>query len=294
MRIVEKQREKRVLRVFPRRTEMTPNDELARVGLPTLWDRDLRPDVVKISVVWTWDKERAEEMAEEWATVCEDVQVGGPAYGDSGGDFWPGMFVKHGNTITSRGCPNHCWFCDVPPREGKIRELPLMPGYNVLDNNLLACSDGHILKVFLMLEGQRLQPHFSGGLEAARLKPWHVEWFVRLRPNVMWFAYDTPDDYEPLVVTSKLLTEAGLLEGAHRCCCYVLAGWNRVEREDTIERAEKRVCDVVRLGFFPQAMLLDDGREWEDPERRTWKEWAARWINKKNVGKRMKKIMKGR
>jgi len=277
--------------VFPRWTHATPDDALVRIGSPTLWDQQNPPDSVRVSVSWTWDREKAEQIAGDWSMLCDDVWINGPAYSHRGGDFWPGMYVKHGYTITSRGCPNTCWFCRAWKVEGKeIRELPIMPGYNVLDNNLLACSRRHIESVFRMLEGQPKRPHFSGGLEAARLEGWHVDWFTRLKPKVMWFAYDTANGYEPLEAAARQLREAGLMGAQHRACCYVLAGWNREGRIDTLEAAEARVLSVVGLGYFPQAMVLDDGRDWPDRDRRKWKEWAAPWINKRSVGKRMKEV----
>ena len=67
----------------------------------------------------------------------------------------PGMYLKKGYVITSRGCPNRCWFCSVPRREGgRLRELPITEGNIVLDDNLLACSRQHIEAVFEMLGRQ--------------------------------------------------------------------------------------------------------------------------------------------
>jgi hypothetical protein len=158
-----------------------------------------------------------------------------------------------------------------------------MPGWNVADNNLLACSRDHIEAVFDMLEQQARRPEFTGGLEAARLEGWHVDAFLRLKPTTIWFAYDTPDDWEPLVTAAKALADAGLMGGKHRACCYVLAGWNRLGRQDTIEAADERIRAVVQLGFFPQAMLMDDGRDWIPAERRQWKDWSWGWINKEDT-----------
>jgi hypothetical protein len=85
---------------------------------------------------------------------------------------WRVALLKKGYVITSRGCPNRCWFCSVWRREGEvIRELPVTDGWNVLDDNLLVCSENHIRAVFAMLARQRRMPLFTGGLEAAWLKP---------------------------------------------------------------------------------------------------------------------------
>ena len=51
----------------------------------------------------------------------------------------------------------------------------------------------------------------------------------------MYFAYDTPDDYEPLVEAGRLLQAGGFERKSHKACCYVLIGyWG-----DTMEAAEK-------------------------------------------------------
>ena len=96
--------EPRILRVFPRRTKQTPTDDMAFVGDPGLFMPDA--DEVHVSVTFTWDKSEAERLAESWGKHYGTVKVGGPAYGDRGDTFTPGMYVKEGVTFTSRGCPN--------------------------------------------------------------------------------------------------------------------------------------------------------------------------------------------
>jgi len=100
---------------------------------------------------------------------------------------------------------------------GPLHELPITEGYNVLDDNLLACSEGHIRAVFDMLKRQPERAMLTGGLEAAQLcrKPWVVDLLREARVERMYFAYDTPDDYEPLVQAGKLL-RAGSRQRATR------------------------------------------------------------------------------
>jgi hypothetical protein len=272
----------KLIRVFPRKTNATPDDEGVRFGLPTLFDQ---ADEVHVSVTWTWDKPQAEKLANAWRIVTENVSVGGPAYNDQGDEFEPGKYLKQGYVITSRGCTNHCWFCSVPKREGNIREIAIKDGWNVLDNNLLACSRKHIEKVFQMLERQPKRPRLTGGLEAARLEEWHVEWLARLHPETAWFAYDTKDDWEPLVDAANLLRKYQQIIPKHKYRCYVLVGWAK----DTIDQAEKRLWDVAKLGLMPMAMLYDHGA-WRNGDRDTWisfaREWASPWI----VGTKMNSI----
>ena len=124
------------------------------------------PDIseVHISVTFTYDMQKAERLADMWSATGLPVRMGGPAFCEPGGAFVPGRYLKYGYVITSRGCPNRCWFCSVPKREGGVlRELPITSGWNVLDDNLLACSEAHIRAVFAMLMQRQERPAFTGG-----------------------------------------------------------------------------------------------------------------------------------
>ncbi len=86
-------------------------------------------DEVHISVAFEWDIPKAESLAREWERVAP-VSVGGPALGDPGSEFEPGRYMKHGYVITSRGCPNSCWFCKAWRNEGRTpRELEVKDGW---------------------------------------------------------------------------------------------------------------------------------------------------------------------
>lgn len=255
----------RIIRVFPRKTKATPDDDLVRFGPPDLFDE---ADEVHISVTFTWDLPLAERLARAWSPVAP-VIIGGPATGEAGGVFVPGRYVKRGYVITSRGCNNHCWFCSVWKREGKTHTLPITEGNNVLDDNLLACPDDHVRAVFRMLQGQR-DVQFTGGLEAKILKPWHVEEMAKLRLRQAFFAYDTPDDLEPLVEAGKVLQEANITFRNRKARAYVLCGYPK----DTFEAADKRMRQTVAAGFMPMAMLFRDTEGRRDKE---WMRWQRQW-----------------
>lgn len=271
-----------MIRVFPRKTKATPDDNqvfLNRTpGIPALWVEC--EEEIHISCTFTWDIPRAEVLAEKWLAMGYDVQLGGPAFDDPGGDFVPGRYLKKGYVITSRGCDNDCWFCLTHKREGGIRELPITDGWIVQDNNLLQCSEKHIRAVFAMLARQPEKAEFTGGLEAAILKEWHVHELTKLKPQSIYFAYDTPDDYGPLCVASKLLTDAGLLpDPGHHIGCYVLIGYPK----DTFSAAEHRLNQVLALGLTPFAML------WTDPVHKDWQTFQKRWVRPAIIyGKRVK------
>ena len=257
----------KIARVFPAKTSVCPKDELAFFGEPPLFLPDDLTEV-HVSCTFTWDIPRAEQLAKNWEAMTGiRVQLGGPAYGEPGGEFTPGMYLKFGYTITSRGCPNRCWFCSVWRREGSLRELEIKPGWEILDDNLLACSESHIKAVFKMLSKNHHAPIFSGGLEARLLKPWHVELLANAHPNAIYFAYDTPDDKEPLYEAGKLLKEVWE-HPENRCYAYVLFGYEG----DTLELAEERMRFAFSCGFLPFGMLYQDGktksRKWSDFQRK--------------------------
>jgi len=99
----------------------------------------------------------------------------------------------------------------------------------------------------------------------------------KLKPHVVYFAYDTPDDWEPLVEAARILSGAGLITGKKRIRCYVLIGYHG----DTIEKAEARLNQVLKLGIMPMAMLFNK-------ERKDWYGFQQEWAQPIVVGAKMK------
>lgn len=273
-----------IARVFPRRTAATPTDGLAFTDAPPLLTLP-EIDEVHISVAFTYDMPRAEWLAEQWEVCGVPVKMGGPAFNEPGGDFVPGKYLRKGYVITSRGCPNRCWFCAVPKREGyRLRELPITEGYIVQDDNLLACSESHLKAVFDMLGKQKEHAIFSGGLEARLLKPWHAEKLREIKTARLYMAYDTPDDYEPLVAAGKMLQGVGYDFASRVPCCYVLIGY----KGDTFEKAEKRLNETVNAGFVPYAMLYRDEEGKVDYE---WQKFQRLWVRPAIIAARQKEAL---
>jgi hypothetical protein len=242
----------RLIRVFPRKTKASPDDELAYFGPPDLF---ARADEVHVSVAFTADKPKAERIAEQWQHVAP-VKIGGVAYGDRSLEFIPGRYIKHGYTFSSRGCPRRCWFCGVWKKWPEPNLLPIRDGWNLLDDNLLACPRGHVEAVFGMLsrvsqtEGRRIE--FTGGLEARALEDYQVGLLAGLKPRPnCFFAYDPGDPFETLRSAAERLLAAGFTRCSHRLRCYVLIGYPK----DTFDLAEKRLRQMLGIGFYPHAML---------------------------------------
>src|SRR3989304_2567118 len=97
---------KKLIRVFPRKTKWTPTDDMAFVGDPPLFRPEA--DEIHVSATFTWDIAEAQRLAQAWSWHYSNVRLGGPAFGDPGGPFVPGRYIKNGVVMTSRGCPFGC------------------------------------------------------------------------------------------------------------------------------------------------------------------------------------------
>lgn len=254
----------KIIRVFPRKTSMTPIDELVRINeTPGLLDE---ADEVHVSCIFSYDRPRAEQLATAWEKSGFNVKLGGVAYGSPSGNFVVGKYVRKGAVITSRGCPNRCWFCNVWRKEGTLRELPIQDGHILLDNNILACSETHIRAVFAMLKRQKERALLVGGLEAKILKNWHCDLIRESHVARMYFAYDTPDDREPFIEAMRMLDAHKVAKSSRYCYC--LIGY----KGDTFDDAERRLREIWKYGATPYAMLYKDetggiSRDWQAFQR---------------------------
>jgi hypothetical protein len=256
-------------RVFPRRTSATPDDEMAFVGDPPLFIP--AADEVHVSCTFTWDRPEAERLARAWGRHGYRVLVGGPAYDTPAGEFTPGMYVKAGMTITSRGCIRRCQFCFVPKREGRLQLLDIKPGWDVLDNNLLACPRRHIEEVLDMLEGQPQAARFTGGIDARLCRPWFAQRLGRMRVQILYTAYDVPGARPQVERAIRMLRDEGLSQ--RQIGCYVLVG----QEGDTLADAEARLEWVFQAGAVPFAMFYRPAEDLRFTIPPTWRSFVRKW-----------------
>lgn len=122
-----------------------------------------------------------------------------------------------------------------------------------------------------MLARQTERPQFTGGLEAKLLTPYYAKRLHDLRPKTVYFAYDTPDDLDPLIQAGRYLLDAGFTKSSHVLRAYVLIGY----RGDTFDKAIERLTATWDAGFFPMAMLYrDQTGDYNKDWRRLQREWA--------------------
>lgn len=273
--------EKRIARVFPTKTNMCPTDKDAYFGLPTLWTPQY--DEVHISITFTWDILRIPDHVKLWEPYGK-IKVDGPALNNPGGEFVSGMYLKKGITITSRGCPWNCHWCFIPKREGKIRQLPIITGNIIQDNNLLACQKPHIKKVFEMLLTQNAV-EFRGGLDCSLLRDWIIDELRCLKIHALWVSYDHPSRLPDL---KKAVAKLRRYFPRDKLRCYVLIG----QKGDTLEKAERRLEEAWHIGTLPFAMRFRTPElKWEQTyihAERGWNILARQWTRPAITKARMK------
>lgn len=271
---------KRIIRVFARKTSMTPIDDMAFYDVPGLWIPE--HDEVHVVVVFTWDIEHGHFLRDAWEGVTDKpVRIGGPAFDDPClGDFVPGLYLKPGVTVTSRGCVNNCPFCFVSKREGKLREIKdFAPGNIIQDNNFLACSREHRARVYEMLKTQHTI-RFSGGLESEFLTEWDIEQMRGLRIKELWMACDSHARIKPFLKACDKLVRAGFRRDQIRC--YALCG-------NDMQENEERLRVIFNAGALPFAQLYQP-RAWKEYSKE-WKSFQRQWSRPAGTVSHMREVM---
>jgi hypothetical protein len=91
----------------------------------------------------------------------------------------------------------------------------------------------------------------------------------------MFFAYDPGDAFETLESAARRLLEAGFTRASHAMRVYVLIGYPK----DTFAEAERRLQQMLGLGFTPHAMLWRPEKptqmKWTPDE--CWRAFQRRW-----------------
>lgn len=258
----------KILRVFSKRTSYTPTDDLAFVGMPPMAQFIPEHDEVHVSCTFTWDMDECEDLAFQWeGATNKPVKLGGPAYHSPTDDFTPGLYVKKGIIFTSRGCNNNCPWCGVRQVEGKLRELPIVEGNVIQDNNFLQCSRQHKDKAFEMLRTQH-GICFRGGLETDLIDDHFISNITSLRIAELWLACDTDAALPKFKTACKKLTEAGF--NRNHIKCYSLIG-------EDMEAEEQRNREIFCAGAMPFSQLRRDFSRKKTEYSAEWKAFERQW-----------------
>jgi hypothetical protein len=259
-----------IIRVFPRYSKQyTPDDDYAFIGMPPMACIIPEHREVHISCAFTWDKRYCEDLAYQWESATnKPVKLGGPAFGSECYDFVQGMYIKRNIIFTSRGCNNNCPWCGVPRVEGKLRELPVLQGNWIQDNNFLQCSRQHKDKVFEMLKSQS-GICFKGGLEVDLIDDHFISAITSLRISELWLACDTDARLPDFKKACAKLSNAGFTRDKIRCYC-LSYGKDR-------EKDEARAVAIYEAGAMPFVQLYRDFGDNKTEYSADWNAWARMW-----------------
>lgn len=210
-----------------------------------------------ISVVFSWQLQRAYQRAVWLRSQGYHVRAGGPAVSlnpqfladvaELGGTVDALSHHNPNATFTSRGCCRKCSFCAVPKIEGDIRELSTWePKSIVSDNNLLACSVEHFNRVIDSLKAVK-RIDFNGGFDARLLTDHHARRLTELDLKNVRLAWDDVRLESQFMQAFGILRKAGT--PANKISVYVLIGYN-----DTPEDALYRLRTVWDLKAWPNPM----------------------------------------
>ena len=268
---------KSILRVFPRRTSYTPDDDMVVIGMPGLIIPE--HDEIHVSCTFTWDKANCEELAFQWeGRTNKPVKLGGPAFGSDTTDFVQGLYIKKNIIFTTRGCNNNCPWCCVPKLEGKLKELPVVQGNVIQDNNFLQASRQHKQKVFEMLKTQK-HVCFRGGLEADLVDDDFCESLNSLYYTIggrkvsriaeVWLACDTDNRLPAFQTACEKLKKVGFTRD--KIHCYVLSYGKNMDAD------EVRARTVYEAGAMPFMQLYRDFSDIKTEYSREWNTFARMW-----------------
>lgn len=220
-----------------------------------------------ISVVFSWQLQRAYQRAVWLCSRGYSVRAGGPAVAlnpdflagvvDQSGDDSVKALSHHNSraTFTTRGCIRNCPFCAVPRLEGALRELPdseWEPKPLICDNNLLAASIGHFDHVIgRLLDSGVVGIDFNQGLDARLLTEHHALRLFELHQSgqlrMTRLAWDHIKAEAEFRRAHALLRGVGI--PARKISIYVLIGYN-----DAPDDALYRLAEVWALKSWPNPM----------------------------------------
>ncbi len=192
----------------------------------------------------------------------------------------------------TRGCPNHCRWCVVPQKEGKIRPYRRWKDIVrsdtdkliLMDNNILACEYG--IEQLEGLIGSGYQIDLNQGMDA-RLVDDHV---AKILGSIKWirfirFSCDQKSQIDPIKRTIELLGKNGVRP--YRIFIYILVTADIADAVDRVE-ALKRYKGInlyaqaernERLGVIPNKVQMEFTQRYIYSGKyrsETWNEYCER------------------
>lgn len=206
--------------------------------------------------------------------------------------IYPNVPADTAYGFLTRGCPNHCKWCVVPRKEGRIRPYMdiddiCVDGRNkavLMDNNILAAGDYAMQQLRKIIErdywidfNQALDARLVNNENAALLAK--IKWIEdRIR-----FGCDTPQQIEECERAMELINSFGF-KGQY--FLYTMLNDNFVECYNRINHFWRKNQELMKQHrtsrVYPYAQPYRDP---DNPDRPVpeWQKDMARWVNKKMI-----------
>ena len=206
--------------------------------------------------------------------------------------IYPNVPADTAYGFLTRGCPNHCKWCVVPRKEGRIRPYMdiddiCVDGRNkavLMDNNILAAGDYAMQQLRKIIErdywidfNQALDARLVNNENAALLAK--IKWIEhRIR-----FGCDTPRQIEECERAMELINSFGF-KGQY--FLYTMLNDNFVECYNRINHFWRKNQELMKQHrtsrVYPYAQPYRDPDNTDRPVPE-WQKDMARWVNKKMI-----------
>lgn len=206
--------------------------------------------------------------------------------------IYPNVPADTAYGFLTRGCPNHCKWCVVPRKEGKIRPYMdiddiCVDGRNkavLMDNNILAAGDYAMQQLRKIIE-RDYRIDFNQALDARLVNNENAALLAKIKwiEHRIRFGCDTPRQIEECERAMELINSFGF-KGQY--FLYTMLNDNFVECYNRINHFWSKNQELMKQHrtsrVYPYAQPYRDP---DNPDRPVpeWQKDMARWVNKKMI-----------
>lgn len=225
------------------------------------------PDLVYISCIFSWNKDKAYNIADWYKSKGVLVDLGGSGvsmkYDYEMDNVYPDYSLydmDYDLGVTTRGCIRKCYFCVVPKKEGDFRIIEHPKHFHDPNHHKVVLMDNNILVNFSWFKEvadylitNNLAVDFNQGLDIRLMNDEIARIIKQLKPMKLWhFAFDSLDYKDDVIKGIGILYNAGV--NLRNCANFYVY----IHSDDQFENALER-CQILKsLNCLPYIMVNKD------------------------------------